>query len=47
MTNLFSYFTSESTNYYFPGAPFVLAAVLSVFGLIIAIKFLSGSKIKY
>ena len=47
MTNLFSYFTSESTYFYFPGAPFMLGAVLSIFGLIIAIKFLSGSKIKY
>ena len=47
MTNLFSYFTSESTYYYFPGAPFMLGAVLSIFGLVIAIKFLSGSKIKY
>jgi DHA1 family tetracycline resistance protein-like MFS transporter len=47
MTNLFSYFTNESTNYYFPGAPFMLGAVLSIFGLVIAIKFLSGSKIKY
>tara|TARA_X000000368_G_scaffold257014_1_gene203110 strand:+ start:23 stop:1240 length:1218 start_codon:yes stop_codon:yes gene_type:complete len=47
MTNLFSYFTSESTYYYFPGAPFMVGAVLSIFGLVIAIKFLSGSKIKY
>ena len=47
MTNLFSYFTSESTYFYFPGAPFMLGAVLSIFGLVIAIKFLSGSKIKY
>ena len=47
MTNLFSYFTSIESSIYFPGAPFALAAILSVFGLIIAIKTLSGSKIKY
>ena len=47
MTNLFSYFTSNESSIYFPGAPFALAAILSVFGLIIAIKTLSGSKIKY
>jgi len=47
MTNLFSFFTSNESSIYFPGAPFVLAAILSVFGLIIAIKTLSGSKIRY
>ena len=47
MTNLFSYFTSNESSIYYPGAPFALAAILSVFGLIIAIKTLSGSKIKY
>ena len=47
MTNLFSYFTSNESSIYFPGAPFALAAFLSIFGLIIAIKTLSGSKIKY
>ena len=44
MTNLFSYFTSENTFYYFPGAPFMVAAIISFFGLIIAIRFLSSSK---
>ena len=44
MTNLFSYFTSENSSFYFPAAPFMLAAILSFCGLIIAIKFLSGSK---
>lgn len=47
MTNLFSFFTGENTLYYLPGAPFILAAILSLFGLIIAIKFLSKTKIKY
>ncbi len=47
MTNLFSYFTSENSIYYFPGAPFMLGAILSIFGLLIAIRFLSGSKIIY
>ena len=44
MTNLFSYFTSEKAIIYFPGASFMLAAILAFCGLIIAIKFLSGSK---
>jgi|TARA_B110000438_G_scaffold128684_1_gene124971 MFS transporter, DHA1 family, tetracycline resistance protein len=44
MTNLFSYFTSENSFYYFPGAPFMVAAIISFFGLIIAVRFLSGSK---
>tara|TARA_Y100000816_G_scaffold13098_1_gene8620 strand:- start:1181 stop:1537 length:357 start_codon:yes stop_codon:yes gene_type:complete len=47
MTNLFSFFTGENTLYYLPGAPFILAAILSLFGLIIAINFLSKTKIKY
>ena len=47
MTNLFSFFTGENTLYYLPGAPFILAAMLSLFGLIIAINFLSKTKIKY
>ncbi len=44
MTSLFSYFTSENSFYYFPGSPFMLAALISFFGLLIAIRFLSASK---
>ena len=47
MTNLFSFYTSDKTGIYFPGAPFVMGAILSVFGLIIAVKFLSKSDIRY
>jgi DHA1 family tetracycline resistance protein-like MFS transporter len=47
MTNLFSFFTSDNAIIYFPGAPFMLGAILSIFGLMIAIKFLSGRNIKY
>ena len=47
MTNLFSYYTSDQSSIYFPGAPFLLAAILSFIGLLIAIKQLSKSGIKY
>ena len=45
MTNLFSYFTSKETNIYFPGASFMLAAILSFIGLLIAYNFLSRKNI--
>ena len=45
MTNLFSYFTNENSFYYFPGAPFMVGAIISFFGLIIAVRFLSGSRV--
>jgi DHA1 family tetracycline resistance protein-like MFS transporter len=35
MTNLFAYFTNPSHPFYFPGAPFILAAVLTIAGLFI------------
>jgi len=35
MTNLFAYFTSNKSSVYFPGAPFILSAVLTIVGLII------------
>jgi len=35
MTNLFAYFTAPKNPVYFPGAPFILAAVLTVAGIII------------
>ncbi len=36
MTGLFSYFTSENAPIYFPGAPFMMGAVLTVFSVVIA-----------
>lgn len=36
MTNLFSYFTSANAPVYFPGAPYVLSAVLTVLSAVLA-----------
>ncbi|HWY12656.1 MAG TPA: TCR/Tet family MFS transporter [Bacteroidia bacterium] len=36
MTGLFSYFTAENAPIYFPGAPFMMGAVLTVFSVVIA-----------
>ena len=44
MTSLFSYFTAKSTSIYFPGAPFVLGAVLMVAAGIVAYKVLNKEK---
>jgi DHA1 family tetracycline resistance protein-like MFS transporter len=38
MTNLFAYFTNPKHNLYFPGAPFIAGAVLTVVGLMICAK---------
>jgi len=38
MTNLFSYFTSAGSPVYFPGAPFMMGAVLTLFSLVIALS---------
>ena len=46
MTNLFSLFTSNKNLIYFPGAPFLLAAIISTLGLIVAVKFLNKSNLK-
>jgi DHA1 family tetracycline resistance protein-like MFS transporter len=35
MTNLFAYFTGRESPVYFPGAPFILAAMLTIIGMII------------
>jgi len=40
MTYLFSYFTREG-NFYFPGAPFMMGAVLTLIGTVLAIRSLS------
>ena len=47
MTNLFSLFTSNKNLIYFPGAPFLMAAILSVFGLLVAVRFLQNCKLRY
>jgi len=36
MTNLFAYFTSSANSYYFPGAPFLLGAFLSLLSSLLA-----------
>ena len=36
MTGLFSYFTATTAPVYFPGAPFIMGAVLTVFSVVIA-----------
>ena len=47
MTNLFSLYTSNKNLIYFPGAPFLLAAILCIFGLVVAVRFLQNSKLRY
>jgi DHA1 family tetracycline resistance protein-like MFS transporter len=36
MTGLFSYFTTKSAPFYFPGAPFMMGAILTIFSVFIA-----------
>ncbi|MFM9946579.1 MAG: TCR/Tet family MFS transporter [Saprospiraceae bacterium] len=38
MTNLFSWFTTEDAPIYFPGAPFMMGAILTVLGMALAIR---------
>lgn len=40
MTQLFAYFTSQAAPVYFPGAPFLLGAVLTLISLVLAIRFM-------
>lgn len=42
MTNLFSYATSAGSPIYFPGAPFILGAILTVFCLFICMRTLKN-----
>lgn len=44
MTSLFAHFTSKSTSIYFPGAPFVLGAILMAGAGIVAYKVLNKEK---
>ncbi len=41
MTNLFAYFTSKNAPAYFPGAPFLMGAVLTVFSVLFAVRSLT------
>ncbi len=41
MTNLFAHFTSKSTSVYFPGAPYLLGAILMMAAGIVAYYVLS------
>lgn len=43
MTGLFAHYTAKSTGLYFPGAPFVAGAILTVFSIVLA----TGSLKKY
>lgn len=45
MTNLFSYFTSANAPVYFPGAPYVLSAVLTVIGAALAWRGFNRSRL--
>ena len=38
MTNLFSYFTAADAPFYFPGAPFLMGAVLTLFSVLFAVR---------
>ncbi len=42
MTNLFAYFTGASRPFYFPGAPFIIGALLSFASLALAMRSLSS-----
>ncbi len=44
MTSLFAYFTSKSSPVYFPGAPFVLGAILMAAAGVVAYKVLNKEK---
>jgi DHA1 family tetracycline resistance protein-like MFS transporter len=44
MTNLFAFFTSDSAPVYFPGAPFLAGAVLTVFSVIFAVRTLTRNR---
>ena len=42
MTNLFAYFTANDAPMYFPGAPFLAAAVLTLFSVLFAMRTLAS-----
>ena len=44
MTNLFAHFTSKNTSIYFPGAPYLLGAILMIAAGIVAYRVLNKEK---
>ena len=36
MTGIFGYYTHPETDYYYPGAPFILASFLAILSIVIA-----------
>jgi len=42
MTSLFAYFTNSAAPFLFPGAPFMMAGVLTVFSLVLVRQLLSN-----
>jgi DHA1 family tetracycline resistance protein-like MFS transporter len=42
MTNLFAYFTGENTPVYFPGAPFLTGALLTLVSIVLAVRTLAS-----
>lgn len=46
MTNLFSFFTGKNAPFYFPGAPFMMGAILIMFSGLFAWRTLSGRFVK-
>jgi DHA1 family tetracycline resistance protein-like MFS transporter len=46
MTALFSHFTAKGTSVYFPGAPFLMAAMLIILSIVLARNTLSSLKMR-
>lgn len=46
MTTLFSHFTAKGTSLYFPGAPFMMASLLVVLGILLARNTLSTIRVR-
>jgi len=47
MTGLFSYFTGKHAFVYFPGAPFLLGAILTLISVVLAARSLSGHNLSH
>ena len=41
MTNLFAYFTSKDAPFNFPGAPFIMGAILTILSMLFAMRSLA------
>jgi DHA1 family tetracycline resistance protein-like MFS transporter len=42
MTNLFAYFTHSDAPFYFPGAPFLFGALLTMLSVVFAVRTLGS-----